>query len=523
MSSESYTKMKGLLDAVRLYPDDRLLTYLQNEIVKEEKNQELMNRIKCKNPKSGKQLEFGTALQMALYFGRSKEVIFKIIEIGGKYLVMINNKFGDTVLHTAFENEKTSAEVALKLIDLGGRELVIASNQYGKTALHNACENKNASVDAISKLIEVGGKELVMVNSPEGFTALNVACKSETASARMGIISKMLEVGGRELVMLNHKDENTVLHYMCKNEKGSFANILSSMQRGQMGNQVGSMLFSAMMNGGQGGTGGSNLASALQQACDCNEDASMNIIISKLIEVGGRDLLMQKNKRGYIALHHGYFKVPDMMDISSVNSPTIFSGESFPILVRESILAGVGGEFGIGGLFNVATPSVQEETYKNWDFVHPVLKSLVNSLQEEQKPPILHAAILAKAPLKIIRNIITHFEYSILRPDSLNRYPIEVALEEGLEYSKGLKEILKATAFARQQQPTKIVYTAAKYGLKWRHHMKELVKANANEIVSGGSDSLTGLQLFMVAAMGDTHDLSGIYCIMRMNPASKNL
>ena len=47
--------------------------------------------------------------------------------------------------------------------------------------------------------------------------------------------------------------------------------------------------------------------------------------------------------------------------------------------------------------------------------------------------------------------------------------------------------------------------------------MNELAEENTAEVMSG-CDSLTGLRLFMVAAMCDYHDLSGIYGMMRMSP-----
>ena len=47
--------------------------------------------------------------------------------------------------------------------------------------------------------------------------------------------------------------------------------------------------------------------------------------------------------------------------------------------------------------------------------------------------------------------------------------------------------------------------------------MKELVEENVDEIMNG-HDNMSGLDLFMIAAMGDHHDLSTIYGMMRMNP-----
>ena len=47
--------------------------------------------------------------------------------------------------------------------------------------------------------------------------------------------------------------------------------------------------------------------------------------------------------------------------------------------------------------------------------------------------------------------------------------------------------------------------------------MKELAEDDAEEVING-CDNLTGLPLFMVAAMGKYHDLSSIYGIVRMSP-----
>ena len=92
----------------------------------------------------------------------------------------------------------------------------------------------------------------------------------------------------------------------------------------------------------------------------------------------------------------------------------------------------------------------------------------------------------------------------------------------------GGRELLMMTnrnvseATAATQQIYKNIYTAAKYGLKWRYqYMRELAEVNVDEILNG-CDSSTGLRVFMVAAMGDDHDLSGIYGMMRMSPETRN-
>lgn len=52
--------------------------------------------------------------------------------------------------------------------------------------------------------------------------------------------------------------------------------------------------------------------------------------------------------------------------------------------------------------------------------------------------------------------------------------------------------------------------------------MKELAEASVDEIVNG-EDSLTGLKLFMIAAMGGYNDLSAIYGMMIMSPETNNM
>ena len=47
--------------------------------------------------------------------------------------------------------------------------------------------------------------------------------------------------------------------------------------------------------------------------------------------------------------------------------------------------------------------------------------------------------------------------------------------------------------------------------------MKNLAEANV-DVVMNGNCVLTGLRLFMVAAMDNCHDLSGVYGLMRMGP-----
>ena len=244
----------------------------------------------------------------------------------------------------------------------------------------------------------------------------------------------------------------------------------------------------------------------------------------KLVEIGGHQLIVMKNMHRETAWKYGYSHLRDET--------------SLILMIKEGILAQVGGEFGIGGLFDCAyyeendasphsqynsghgTDYIQQNIYENWEnYIAPSLETVVASL--EHKVPILHASILAKAPEYIIKDIIDRFD-CILAKDSLNRYPINVAVVEvnsGEDNEIAMKQImniiLEATA-AAQHRP--IIYTAAEYGLKWSKYVKELAESNIEE-VDYGHDGLTGLRLFMLAALGGSCcDLNSIYGLMKLSP-----
>ena len=78
-----------------------------------------------------------------------------------------------TPLHYACENN-AGIDVITKLIDIGGRKLVMKEDKNGRTSLWYACEN-NAGVDVITMLVDVGGRELLMLKERYGpyHTSLN--------------------------------------------------------------------------------------------------------------------------------------------------------------------------------------------------------------------------------------------------------------------------------------------------------------------------------------------------------------
>ena len=241
----------------------------------------------------------------------------------------------------------------------------------------------------------------------------------------------------------------------------------------------------------------------LHDVCECRASIEVS---SKLIEIGGRELLLEKDNNGSYAL----FAFFEPLGCSNDGNKSTCSFFSF--IAKEYISANVGGEFAVGGLFNTATDYVQKAIYDKWNKYFPSLQTAILDLQS-LLPPILHAAIIAKAPRRIIANIANSFD-CFSNKDSLGRNPIDVALAEGLEWSKGMQDVVEAMA-AKKQCPA--IHVFAKYGFPWNSHMRELINSNVEE-VTNGIDNTTGLCVFMLAAMGKYSDLNVIYGLMKMGP-----
>jgi len=134
------------------------------------------------------------------------EIIYKMIEIGGKDFVMKTNyDNGYTPLHIVFDNG-SPYQLVPKLLEVGGNDLVMKrTKEDGQTALHCAYQTsrynqENEDYDrAIATLLEYGGKELVMTRDGHGETLLFYAAKP------LKTLKKIIDVGGSEfLEQKNH-------------------------------------------------------------------------------------------------------------------------------------------------------------------------------------------------------------------------------------------------------------------------------------------------------------------------------
>jgi len=153
-------------------------------------------------------------------------------------------------------------------------------------------------------------------------------------------------------------------------------------------------------------------------------------------------------------------------------------------------------------------PSTQDlaAVYEDWETTAaPALSRVISSMEYIDYPPLLQAAIIAKAPRNIIANIINRFDCIMIR-DNVGNLPINVAVEQRLGWEVGMN-------------------SAAYYGLQWTNQMQELVET---EITEGNTDqfastsvsaSETELQnIIIIATMGIHSDLDTIYNLLKMSP-----
>ena len=205
----------------------------------------------------------------------------------------------------------------------------------------------------------------------------------------------------------------------------------------------------------------------------------------------------------------------------------IRNGSTHPNIIRVLILEGVrlklGEEFGIGGLFitcfdsigdDIIDPSPRQPIYDKWfDVIVPALDEETQFLLYNQ--PILQAAIMHKSPSNIIQDIINRLTCCVSFRDSIDRYPIAVAIQEGMQWNEGLKIVVHAVAAL---QGRSIMNVVAHYGVTWENGVEEVFEENKAEIRT--VDGWTGFYPFMLAAVGESwsSDLDSIFSLAKEEP-----
>ena len=212
-------------------------------------------------------------------------------------------------------------------------------------------------------------------------------------------------------------------------------------------------------------------------------------------------------QNGYTALHQ--------LIERTVSSDRPYNCAIMKALIEYGIHLSVGGDYGVGGLFynTHSDQKIQDEFHKKWSiFLRDILIDIDKSNCVSQTP-LLHAAILSHAPHDILSDIIFNFE-SVNRKDSKGLYPIDVAIREGLQWKKGMKDLFVAFV---EKIKGRDIHVAAKHGLQWANGMPEVIAKDKKW--SGIQEKNSGLFPFMLAASGDAGDLDVVYELMKLSPS----
>ena len=112
---------------------------------------------------------------LALSCDASIELVWKLIELGGKDLVMAKCNGDDNILFYAFRWNAIS-ELVQKLIMVGGRDLVLAQNSSGKNVLHELCwmYDRDISSTRLELLVQIGGKDILTQEDRDGKTPMQL-------------------------------------------------------------------------------------------------------------------------------------------------------------------------------------------------------------------------------------------------------------------------------------------------------------------------------------------------------------
>ena len=395
----------------------------------------------------------GTVLQAAFYNEAPTEVLKELITIGGKDLLNGANSNRKILLYAIMYT--VSFSIVELILDSFGSDIIFEQDFVGKTALHHIVTRSSEYQPivvrhVISVLLNIGGSKLLSMQNKLGWTALHSACNAKFSCFHS--LSKMIKIGGKDFIMIKDDLERSAIFYIS------------------------------------------------------HEDAEAAItIVSMLLEVTGNELLQQLDREGDTVLQYYMHYMTFGHDNSSFEAFEALEAILFKFL-QEPAEEG----FGIEGVFNLLLWGESRELFREhvWrDFVY-ILEQVYPKLQTP--PSILHAAILTNAPEHVIRDIIVRFDCIFIR-DNKGKYPIELAIEKGIAWDKGMKVII--------EEITSMENVAARYGIEWESKMKELVNTNVDVIENGSrTDPITGLSPIVLATMCYKSDLNSIFCTLRSNP-----
>ena len=239
--------------------------------------------------------------------------------------VMKQNKHGVTALFWAVRRN-ADFKLIEKMVDIGGEDLVKLYNTYDENALHNAAFCGN-SYEVFKLLIDVGGEGAIFKQDVLGNTPLHYSCAwgaSETT------IRYMINKGGPKLLMTkNNMDvvprsdkpftQELLLDHMGGEEykkqivaQKEYTMSFFDLIRLNMTEEVELKLDSVNSHKEVFETGGNGL-NCLMMAIwfignsSSRFESSLSSMIRKMVQIGGKDLVLTTNETNSNALHYAAF------------------------------------------------------------------------------------------------------------------------------------------------------------------------------------------------------------------------
>jgi hypothetical protein len=390
-----------------------------------------------------------------------------------KRAVLMNvsrGKFKSPFLNLAcsYNAPRTVIAAAVKI---GGKNLLLRTNVNGENILHCYIFHP---LERCQMFLDVAGKDILFTRTNSGLTPLHVLFYGRHPYIQE--IELYIKYGGKELLYLKDDKGRNILH------------------------------------------------TALERMKKAN-------IISFLIHLGGKDLVIEKDKDGLIPLdyfflhwHGPHYRRNDVDDDGMIDLFTLFiqtagfdecagglfmSNEDCPIGIRSRMTMGNG------------WISQRRESAVRWCLIYGMpcisqnIVKIVSSVFHGE--PLLQLAIPFLSKDCLVQ-IIQEFKGCMNTRDKHGKLPLEVAVDMDLAWYRGMKELLAATVSEDEHGRSQLV-VACTFGFKWKSGGgvgRILADCKMEELYQ--LDPISGLYPALLLAASRGSDVEAIYNLIRREP-----
>lgn len=364
----------------------------------------------------------------------------------------------------------------------------------------------NAPIDVINSALNICGKDLIVRTNAKGENILHCSVHHPIERCRI-----FLDMAGKDVLLGRIGNEGfSALHHMFlyKKTNASIEQVELYLHHG------GKELLFAKDDKGQ---------SVLQCALSCRQDTS---ILTYLIAKGGKDLVLQKDNDGLIALDY-FFSFCNVSSYCDSDKLHIFT-----LLVQTAGFEEYGG--GLFMSFKDCPPVLLKTNMKlwydtpvegnnvRWCCIYPmycIAKHVIEVVTLLfQGRPLLQLAIPHVSKYHLLE-LIKNFHGCINVRDRKGKLPIEVAYDVNLGWENGMKELLKATVSSDEYSRSMLVLLCT-FGFQWKNGgiLEKIVMEECSGDELCKVDKVSGLYPALIAASNGKSNLDAVYKLIRQEP-----